>query len=180
MCRLDRFPRWTLDSTTLLLPKVDRGIIAVDQMTRMAKHEEQVLACVCSYDCELDNKVDRSGVLLAPIKPLPNLSPEDARIIRESWRPISTGPESTGAEEATKSFANYNLFPMVMTISGVKQDVVVDFASMISLADPKKAIGHLVSTKLLEMTDEARRFFQMKIALFMGRPPDQPETGMSE
>lgn len=68
------------------------------------------------------------------------------------------------------AFANYNMFPMRLPIDGTERDVVVDFAAMASLADPAKSMPELISNKLFELNDAARHFFQLKIALFMGRP----------
>ncbi len=71
------------------------------------------------------------------------------------------------------AFANYNMFPMRLTVDGLEKDVVVDFAAMVSLADPNKSIPQLISTKMFELNDAARQFFQLKVALFMARPPDE-------
>jgi hypothetical protein len=177
ICCVDRFPRWTLDSTTLSLPNIDRQILAVDQMTKIVRDGNQHLVCICSYDCELEGKDDRSGLQVAPIKFFPRQnSTERLERLRNSWRPV--GFESMSDEEALSAldttddmaFADYNFFPLRLTVNGVGQDMVVDFASMMSLAEPKKAVPFLLSTKKFQMTDTARRFFQLKIALFMARP----------
>jgi hypothetical protein len=177
ICRVEQFPRWTLKSTNLDLPNVDKHILAVDQMTRLSRYREEFLACVCTYDCELDYKDDRSGVLLAPVKPFPSInSTSGYRLLKDSWRPV--GFESMSDEQALRAlegnddlaFANYNFFPMRLALDGKEQDVVVDFASMTSVAEPRKAIPRLLSTKMFQLTDAARQFFQLKIALFMARP----------
>lgn len=69
------------------------------------------------------------------------------------------------------AFAAQNIFPMRLTRPEPGEDAVVDFASMMSLAEPAKAIPILLTTKQFEMTEAARRFFQLKISLFMARPP---------
>lgn len=173
VCCVDRFPQWTLASTNLSLPGVDKTILAVDQPKKLARSGDQFLACVCSYDCELENKVDRSGVLLAPVRLLPAGT---SRVIKESWRPIGfedmTDDEGLGAlsEGGELSFANYNMFPMRLSLNDIEQDVIVDFAAMASLADPKNSIPALLLAKRFELNDAARQFFQLKIALFMARP----------
>jgi hypothetical protein len=178
VCYVDKFPKWTLDATYLDLPNVDKQILAVDQMTRTAKDGDRHLVCVCSYDCELDNKTGRAGVLLAPIKPFPRTnSDESLQALRDCSRPIGFG--SMSDEEALQAletsdemaFANYNFYPMRLKLGDVDQDCVVDFASIASLSDTKTAIPHLISTKQREMNDTARKFFQLKISLFIARPP---------
>lgn len=73
------------------------------------------------------------------------------------------------------AFANYNMFPMHLKIDETERDVVVDFAAMASLAEPTKSITVLKSTKMFELNDAARTFFQLKVSLFMARPPaDEP------
>ncbi|OBH75924.1 hypothetical protein A5681_09810 [Mycobacterium scrofulaceum] len=102
---------------------------------------------------------------------------EDLERLRNSWRPV--GFESMSDEQALNAlttaeemaFAVQNFFPMRLTHTESGEDAVVDFASMMSLAEPVKAIPLLLSTKRYEMTEAARRFFQLKIALFMARPP---------
>jgi hypothetical protein len=105
------------------------------------------------------------------------IHPDGYQILKDSWRPV--GFEAMSDEEAQRAlderddlaFANYNYFPMRLSINEQEQEFIVDFASMTSLAEPKKAIPQLVSTKMFELSNAARQFFQLKTALFMARPP---------
>lgn len=66
VCTVPFFPVWTVDSSAYLPPE-GPPLVAVKDAWRILECEAGKLVSVCSYDCDLENPRDRSGILLAPL-----------------------------------------------------------------------------------------------------------------
>ena len=160
VCTVRDFPKWKLDS-----PRVDTAspvLLVVEAWGRPIRSADGgALVVVCSYDCDLENPRNRSGVLLAPLVKLPasDGSPEAARIIA-----------SATVEDGKLGYANFFPLPLRSAEAAEEQWAVADFSSMATLASAKEAIAALTSTRSHTMTDETRIWFQTKLSLFLHRP----------
>ncbi|QCB97102.1 hypothetical protein E5206_09315 [Arthrobacter sp. PAMC25564] len=122
------------------------------------------LVVVCSYDCDIENPRGRSGILIAPTIAITNRDPRLADIMASG-----TPKDDLGGGLA---FTHLNLFPFPLTAlndSG-ELNVVADLSAMTSLGPAPLAIKQLAGSKKFELTENARKDFRTKLAVFLGRP----------
>lgn len=167
ICELDLFPHWNLDTAFT----VSRGSGATHlQLPAMPKvlpsklHPDRSLAVVCSYDCDLENPRERTGLLIAPVFALSEKNERYDLIVRSADLQVS--------EDGQKFFNYLQYFPLevghvtcVNTVMGV-----VDFSAITSLGKATAAVQLLKDRKIHELADEQRIAFRAKLATFVGRP----------
>ncbi|MGW0183712.1 hypothetical protein [Nocardia sp. NPDC003345] len=162
ICMVSSFPKWSVGDLAGVLPGTTKKGILVADWDRLVEVQQQKLVCVCSYDCDLENPRSRSGILLAPVIRLPASpgSPQHESI-SSSWRANDDG-----------AFDHLNIFPLKFDSAGDEypDHAVVDFSAASTLGTAEKAVQSLEKTKLFEMTDVFRTWFQKKIAIFYARP----------
>jgi len=121
------------------------------------------LVVVCSYDCDIENPRSRSGILIAPVMPL---SPRDVRL-----QEILASGTPQEDEDGNLSFSYLNLFPLSLPrLEGDDTHAMADLSAITSMAPAPLAIDRLLASKKFELTEDTRKAFRTKLAVFVGRP----------
>ena len=158
ICEVSKFPLWTIHSSEIESGAFADGIL-IPAWPRVAKRSGKSLVAICSHDCDVENPRGRTGVLVAPLIPVP-ASPGDADRFEKIVR---------SGVMVDSSYAHINLFPLGLDdiLGGTH---VIDMSALITLAPSEKALQQLESQKVAEMSDEMRTHFKQKLASFVGRP----------
>lgn len=152
------YPQWAVNKSHAM---VDSGgstsAIIIPTMTKLLR-QEQPLVALCSHDCDMENPRGRTGILVAPVIPVPSSPGERHDEI------MNSGDMSVD----TISFGH--LFPVEIARPEGIQKGVIDFSAMTSMGPAQIVTSQLQSAKLYQMTDATRQNFRMKLAYFVGRP----------
>lgn len=167
ICVMPAFPIWDLDRTQRQVGPRD-----VTEGWVMPRHKAMeweplsgsVAVAVCSHDCDLENPRERTGVIIAPLVKVP------ARPGDERYERIMASGDTTTA-------INYvHLFPVMHSDEDRVIEAVIDFSAMTSLAKSESAVQLLLQTRVLSCDEDTRASIARKLALFLGRPYQQPRS----
>ncbi|UYL86884.1 hypothetical protein SEA_RAVENCO17_31 [Gordonia phage RavenCo17] len=158
ICSVSAFPRWTAASSSVLVgTSVGLMVEAWDKPIRWT--DDRFLVAICSYDCDVENPRARSGILLAPVMPMPAKAGSD----REE-EILS----SNVAEDGKISYVN--LFPLCLPrTDGTSTPAVVDFSAVASMSSAKDAVTELKEHRHFSLASQTREEFQIKAALNLYR-----------
>lgn len=167
ICELDLFPHWNLGTAST----VSNGLGATHlQLPAMPKvlpsklHADRYLAVVCSYDCDLENPRERTGLLIAPVLALSEKNTRYDLIVRSAQLRTS--------DDGQQYFDYLQYFPLeVGHVTCVNTRMgVADFSAITSFGKAIDAVDLLKERKLHELDDDQRSAFRAKLATFVGRP----------
>ncbi|KZE90527.1 hypothetical protein AVP41_00046 [Microbacterium sp. TNHR37B] len=163
---IEGLPVWNLAGATMRDPQqaLSNFVIAPHKTVQWSKLTGGTVVAVCSHDCDVENPRTRTGLIVAPLVNVP-APPRDP----EMYAKIMASGDTTAGIDFV------HLFPVRLPgDDGQERDAVVDFSAITTMARAAKAVGHLADGKRLEMTDATRTAFQRKLALFFGRPYQDP------
>lgn len=167
ICELDLFPHWNLGTALTVSGGSGATHLQLPAMPKVLPsklHPERSLAVVCSYDCDLENPRERTGLLIAPVLALSEKNARYDLIVGSAYLQTS--------DDGQKYFNYLQYFPLeighvtcVNTVMGV-----VDFSAITSFGRAIDAVKLLKERKLHELADDERVAFRAKLATFVGRP----------
>jgi hypothetical protein len=165
ICALPAFPVWDIDRTQRQVGGNSASESFVMPRHRVLEWDEltgSVAVAICSHDCDLENPRERTGILVAPVVKVP-ARPGDDRYERI----MTSGDTSVEINYA-------HLFPVTYAAGESDVEAVIDFSAMTSLAKAENAVRHLLNSRVLGCGDETRSSIGRKLALFLGRPYQDP------
>lgn len=167
ICELDLFPHWNLGTAFTVSQGAGATHLQVAAMPKVLPAKSngaRRLVVVCSYDCDLENPRDRTGLLIAPIFALSERNNRYDAIVQ-------SGQMQTNADG--QLYFNYlQYFPLeVAHVTAVETKMgVADFSAITSFGKAVDAVKFLQERKVHELSEETRTAFRAKLATFVGRP----------
>lgn len=166
VCVIEGLPIWNVAGMTMrdARQELTSFIIPPHKTLQWSDLTGGSAVVVCSHDCDVENPRTRTGLVVAPLVAVPA-----SRNDPDTYAKIMT----SGDTSIEINFVH--LFPLEIPVEqGEARDAVADFSAITTVARANKAVEHLVSGKVLEMDDGTRESFRRKLALFFGRPYQEP------
>lgn len=167
ICVVPAFPIWDIDRAQRQVGPQDvteGWVLPRHKALEWDQLSGSVAVAVCSHDCDLENPRERTGVIVAPLVRVP-ANPKDDRYAKI----MASGITDTQIDYVS-------LFPVSYQDSERSIEAVIDFSAMTSYAKADKAVPKLLSTRVIGCDEGTRESIRRKLALFLGRPYQDPRS----